>query len=188
MKSTVTQEPPSGTDSDLATPDTSTIPDPLQGLIKYNLPQACDTTDRTQMSCSKQTLGWEHRGACGIVHLHRQTHMWPISHMQEQTFYGKWSRGVQFFFSVDHCKSETFTGFGIFPVKKTQAEIFQKVECLVCGFMPVPNILQASHSATDLCCLNPAVLHSCQTTTGGGQAACVCVCEAVYECVCFPMK
>lgn len=52
----------------------------------------------------------------------------------------------------------------------------QRVVCLVCGFMAVPNILQASHSATDLCCLNPAALHSCQTMTGGGQAACVCVC------------
>lgn len=35
----------------------------------------------------------------------------------------------------------------------------------------VSNTLQASHSATDLRCLNPAALHSCQTTTGGGEAA-----------------
>lgn len=60
----------------------------------------------------------------------------------------------------------------------------QKVECLVCGFMPVPNILQASNSATDLCCLNAAALHSCQTTTGGGQGVCV----SVPECVCRHMK
>lgn len=60
-------------------------------------------------------------------------------------------------------------------MKNTLVEMFEGVECLVCGSALVPNILQASHSATDLCCLNPAALHSCQTTTGGGQAARVSV-------------
>lgn len=66
-------------------------------------------------------------------------------------------------------------------MKKTVVEMFQRLLCSVCGFMAVPNILQAVHSATDLCCLNPAALHSCQTMTEGGQAACVCVCMCVLS-------
>lgn len=89
---------------------------PASGLWHYD-------TDRTQMSCSKQTLGWERRGACEIVHLHRQTHMCPISHihmcwiranvdMKSHLNVKKWSifmvhRGVELsFLFTDHCKSD----------------------------------------------------------------------------------
>lgn len=49
--------------------------------------------------------------------------------------------------------------------------MFRGAECVECGFTLVPNAPQAWHSATDLCCLNPAALHSCRAPTGGGQAA-----------------
>lgn len=82
----------------------------------------------------------------------------------------------------DHYKSEDIYWFGMFPVKKTVVEMFRRMVCLVCGFMAVPNILQASHSATDLCCLNaaaPAQLSAPDRRWTGGLLVCVCAC------VCF---
>lgn len=66
--------------------------------------------------------------------------------------------------------------FWIFAPTKTLrrlrllAEMSEGAECVECGLTLVPNALRVWHSATDLCCLNPAARHSCRTATGGGQA------------------
>lgn len=96
---------------------------------------------------------------------------------KREAFYGELELQVSLGFS-DHYKSEDIYWFGMFPVKKTAEEMFQRMVCSVCGFMAVPNILQASHSATDLCCLNaaaPAQLSAPDRRWTGGPLVCVCV-------------
>lgn len=169
-------EPPPGADADPVTPDTSSAPRSSPG------------SNQIQPAQDLRHWYWQNRQI--RVNRHRNTGLHVAlyiymclskpnlnlrSHMYEKKEGILWQKELW----GSLCWALQIWDiywFSIFPVKKTVVEMFQRLVCLVCGFMAVPNILQASHSATDLCCLNPAALHSCQTMTGGGQAAHVCVC------------
>lgn len=122
-----------------------------------------------------------HRAPRGAVRLHRPSAFHLSTHVCLQQAYLKahtqekrWNfLAIEAAGILDHDKSGDI--YWIFPGRKTVEEMLQRAVCMVCSFTAVPHIPRASHSASDLCCLNPAAQHSCQTMTGGGRASCLCV-------------